>query len=159
VLDIKVIRDNPDQVMAAMQTLGADDAPVGLVLRLDERRRDILARVEALRAERNVGSKRVGELMRDGRRTEGEALRQHMSSIGDEIHTLDEELAQVEAALNDAMLRIPNLPHASVPLGQDERDNIVTRTHGSLRQFAFPAAPHWILAPPWILLTSIAASS
>jgi seryl-tRNA synthetase len=144
-LDIKVIRDNPDYVMAAMQTLGADDAPVGLVLRLDERRRDILTRVEVLRAERNTGSKRVGELLRNDRRTEGEALRQQMANIGSEIHTLDEELAQVEAALNDAMLRIPNLPHASVPFGQDERDNIVIRTHGSLRQFAFPAAPHWDL--------------
>jgi seryl-tRNA synthetase len=144
-LDIKVIRDNPDYVMAAMQTLGADDAPVGLVLRLDERRRDILTRVEVLRAERNTGSKRVGELLRNDRRTEGEALRQQMANIGSEIHTLDEELAQVEAALNDAMLRIPNLPHVSVPFGQDERDNIVIRTHGSLRQFAFPAAPHWDL--------------
>ena len=129
-LDIKVIRENTDHVMAAMETLGADDAPVGLVVRLDERRRDILTRVEALRAERNAGSKRVGELMRDERRTEGEALRQHMSNIGDEIHTLDEELAEVEAALNDAMLRIPNLPHPSVPVGQDETENVVVRTRG-----------------------------
>jgi seryl-tRNA synthetase len=144
-LDIKVIRENPEHVIAAMQTLGADDAPVGLVLRLDERRRDILARVEGLRAERNAGSKRVGELMREGRRTEGEALRQQMSSMGNEIRILDEELAQVEAALNDAMLRIPNLPHASVPLGRDERDNLIVRTQGSLRQFEFSAAPHWDL--------------
>jgi len=144
-LDIKIIRDNPESVRAAMQTLGADDAPVSLVVRLDERRRAILAHVESLRAERNTGSKRVGQLIRDGKRVEGEELRHQMSRIGDEIRALDEELGQVEAALNDAMLRIPNLPHPSVPFGKDERDNIILRTEGEFRQFDFEPVPHWDL--------------
>ena len=144
-LDIKIIRDNPESVRAAMQTLGADDAPVSLVVRLDERRRAILAHVESLRAERNTGSKRVGQLIRDGKRVEGEELRHQMSRIGDEIRALDEELGQVEAALNDAMLRIPNLPHPSVPFGRDERDNIILRTEGQFRQFDFEPVPHWDL--------------
>jgi len=144
-LDIKIIRDNPESVRAAMQTLGADDAPVSLVVRLDERRRAILAQVESLRAERNTGSKRVGQLIRDGKRVEGEELRHQMSRIGDEIRALDEELGQVEAALNDAMLRIPNLPHPSVPFGRDERDNIIVRTEGQFRQFDFEPVPHWDL--------------
>jgi seryl-tRNA synthetase len=144
-LDIKVIRDNPERVMTAMQALGAEDAPVSLVLRLDGRRRTILTRVEALRAERNAGSKLVGELMRDGKRIKSEELRQQMSSIGDEIRSLDEELAQVEAELNDSMLRIPNLPHPSVPLGRDERDNVIVRTEGRFRQFDFQPVPHWDL--------------
>jgi seryl-tRNA synthetase len=144
-LDIKIIRDNPESVRAAMQTLGADDAPVSLVVRLDERRRAILAHVESLRAERNTGSKRVGQLIRDGKRVEGEELRHQMSRIGDEIRALDEELGQVEAALNDAMLRIPNLPHPSVPFGRDERDNIIVRTEGQFRQFDFEPVPHWDL--------------
>ena len=144
-LDIKMIRDNPEYVAAAMQALGADDAPVSLVVRLDEHRRAILAQVEALRAERNTGSKRVGQLIRDGKRMEGEELRHQMSSIGDEIRALDEELGQVEAALNDAMLRIPNLPHPSVPFGRDERDNIILRTEGQFRQFDFEPVPHWDL--------------
>jgi seryl-tRNA synthetase len=144
-LDIKVLRDKPELVASAMRMLGAEDAPVGLVLTLDERRRSILAQVEVLRAERNVGSKRMGELMRDGERTEADQLRQRMASIGDEIRVLDEELAQVGAALNDAMLRIPNLPHPSVPFGRDEKDNVVVRAQGEFRQFAFPALPHWDL--------------
>ena len=144
-LDIKVIRDNPEYVLAAMQKLGAEDAPVDLVLKLDASRRTILARVEVLRAERNAGSKRVGALMRDGKQTEVDELRQRMSSIGDEIRSLEEELAQVGAALNDAMLRIPNLPHPSVPIGRDDKDNVVVRTEGEFRQFAFPTVPHWDL--------------
>jgi seryl-tRNA synthetase len=144
-LDIKVIRDNPEFVRSAMRMLGAEDAPIELVLELDEQRRAILAQVETLRAERNAGSKRVGELMRDGKRGDAGDLRQRMASIAEDIRALDEKLAQVEAAFHDAMLRVPNLPHPSVPFGRDDKDNIVVRTLGELRQFPFPPRPHWDL--------------
>ncbi len=144
-LDIKYMREHRAEVFAAMEALGAADAPVGEALALDERRRAILARVEALRAERNVGSKQIGQLMREGKRAEGQALQARMAAIGEEIAALDAELAQVEAAFNDAMLRIPNLPHPSVPLGRDERDNVVVRTVGQPRAFDFQPKPHWEL--------------
>jgi seryl-tRNA synthetase len=144
-LDIKVLRENPEFVQSAMRLLGAEDAPVGTALKLDERRRSMLAQVETLRAERNAGSKRVGELMREGKGAEADELRRRMSSVGDEIRLLDENLAQVDAALNDAMLRIPNLPHPSVPFGRDDKDNVVVRTQGKFRNFAFGAIPHWDL--------------
>ncbi len=146
-LDIKYMREHRDEVLAAMEVLGAPDAPVAEALALDERRRAILARVEALRAERNAGSKQIGQLMREGKRAEGQALQARMAAIGEEIAALDAELAQVEAAFNDAMLRIPNLPHPSVPVGRDERDNVVVRTVGELRAFDFPPRPHWELGP------------
>jgi seryl-tRNA synthetase len=144
-LDIKLLRDNPEFILSAMRLLGAEDAPVRTALTLDERRRSMLAQVETLRSERNAGSKRVGEFMRDGKRAEAGELRQRMSSVGDEIRALDESLAQVDAALREAMLRIPNLPHASVPFGRDEKDNVVVRTQGTFRDFAFVAVPHWDL--------------
>ncbi|MGQ9491506.1 MAG: serine--tRNA ligase [Anaerolineae bacterium] len=144
-LDIKFMREHRDAVFAAMEALGAADAPVAEALALDERRRAILAQVEALRAERNAGSKQIGQLMREGKRAEGQALQARMAAIGDEIAALDAELAQVEAAFTDAMLRIPNLPHPSVPLGRDERDNVVVRTVGQMRSFDFPPKPHWEL--------------
>lgn len=146
-LDIKLIRENPEKVLAAMAALGADDAPVKEVLALDERRRAILTQVEALRAERNAGSKQIGQLLREGRRAEGQALQARLSQIGDEIRVLDEELAQVEAALREAMLNIPNLPHPSVPIGKDETENVVVRTEGTPRQFAFEPKAHWDLGP------------
>lgn len=144
-LDIKFMRENREAVFAAMEALGAGDAPVAEALGLDERRRSILVRVEALRAERNTGSKQVGQLMREGRRSEGQALQGRMAAIADEIKTLDEELAQVEPALQQAMLRIPNLPHPSVPVGKDDTENVVVRVEGELRAFDFAPLPHWDL--------------
>jgi len=144
-LDIKLMRENREAVFAAMKALAAEDAPVAQALVLDERRRAILARVEALRAERNTGSKQIGQLMREGRRGEGQAMQARMSAIGDEIKALDEELVQVEADLSDAMLRIPNLPHPSVPLGKDETENVIVRVEGREPVFDFEPKPHWDL--------------
>ncbi len=144
-LDIRFMRENPETVLAAMAVLGATDAPVADALALDERRRAILQEVEALRAERNAGSKQIGQLMREGKRTEGQAMQAHMGQIGDQIKALDEELTQVEARLGDAMLRIPNLPHPSVPVGKDDTENIITRVEGAVRQFDFAPKPHWDL--------------
>jgi seryl-tRNA synthetase len=144
-LDIKMMRENREAVLAAMVALRAEDAPVAQALALDERRRAILARVEALRAERNAGSKQIGQLMREGRRAEGGAMQAHMTAIGDEIKALDEELGQVEADLGAAMLRIPNLPHPSVPVGKDETENVIVRVEGEARRFDFAPKPHWDL--------------
>ena len=101
--------------------------------------------VEALRAERNAGSKEIGALMRAGQRAAGEGLRARMTQIGAQIAGLDEELARMEADLRDAMLRIPNLPHPSVPVGRDERENVVVRQEGALPAFDFEPLPHWDL--------------
>ena len=144
-LDIKFMRENREQVLAAMVSLGAEDAPVAQALALDERRRTILTEVEALRAERNAGSKQIGQLMRAGERAEGEALKARMTQIGEQIAGLDEELGRVEVDLRDAMLRIPNLPHPSVPVGRDESENVVVRQEGALRTFDFEPLPHWDL--------------
>lgn len=146
-LDIKYMREHREAVFAAMAALGATDAPVAEALALDERRRAILGRVEALRAERNAGSKQIGQLMREGKRAEGQAAQARMAAIGDEIAGLDAELAQVEAAFADAMLRIPNLPHPSVPAGKDDSENVVVRTEGTMRAFDFEPKPHWDLGP------------
>jgi seryl-tRNA synthetase len=144
-LDIKFMRENREKALAAMEVLGATDAPVAQALELDERRRAILTKVEALRAERNIGSKQIGQLIREEKRAEGQALQQHMAQIGDEIKALDEELVEVEVAFHDAMLRIPNLPHPSVPIGKDESENVVVRTEGEPRPFDFEPLPHWEL--------------
>ncbi|MCS7220547.1 MAG: serine--tRNA ligase [Anaerolineae bacterium] len=146
-LDIRLIREQTAMVKEAMRKLGAEDAPIDRVLELDEERRAILAEVESLRARRNAGSKEIGQLMREGRHAEAEALKAEMSAIGQRIPELEERLRQVEAELQDAMLRIPNLPHPKVPVGRDERDNVIIRTEGELRQFDFEPLPHWELGP------------
>lgn len=146
-LDIKFMRENAELVLAAMEKLGATDAPVLEALTLDMRRREIITRVEVLRAERNAGSKQIGQLMREGRKAEGQHLQARMTQIGDEIKGLDDELALVERNFNDAMLNIPNLPLPDVPVGKDDSGNVVVRQEGELRQFDFEPRAHWDLGP------------
>ena len=142
-LDIKLLREHPERVRQAMRDLFAEDAPVDDALNLDQRRREILVEVEALKAERNTGSRQIGALMREGRREEAEKQKVRMGEIGGQISALDAELKQVDADLEWAMLTIPNLPLPEVPIGRDESENVVTRTEGELPTFDFEPRPHW----------------
>ena len=143
-LDLAYIREHPDQVKEALIKLNSD-APIDDILELDQHRRDLLQEVEGLRAERNAGSRQIGTLMRDSRRDEAEALKGRMSQIGDRINELDEQLRQVETELNQKQLWVPNMPHASVPVGPDESHNVVVRQWGQAREFDFEPLPHWDL--------------
>ncbi len=143
-LDIAFIREQPNQVKEALVNLNTE-APIDEILELDRQRRELLQEVEALRAERNTGSKQIGALMREGRRDEADALKERMSHIGDEIAEIDEGLRQVEAELREKQLWVPNMPHPSVPVGPDESHNVVVRNWGDPRQFDFEPLPHWDL--------------
>lgn len=142
-LDIRLLREEPDRVRQAMVALGATDAPVEEAIQLDARRRAILVEVETLKAERNAGSKEIGNLMRAGKREEAEALRQRMAELGDRIDRLEAELKEVEAKLEWAMLNIPNLPLPEVPIGKDESENVVVRMPIPPRDLGFPPKSHW----------------
>ncbi len=142
-LDIRLLREHPDRVRQAMIDLQAPDAPVDQAIALDERRRAILSKVEALKAERNTGSRQIGALMREGKKAEAEAQKQLMATLGDQIKALEAELKQVESDLHWAMLNIPNLPLPEVPVGKDDSENIVVRVEGELREFDFTPRPHW----------------
>jgi len=146
-LDLHMIREQTDKVRAALRVLGAEDAPIDRVLELDQERRALLVEVEELRARRNAGSKQIGQLMREGRRAEAEALKAELAAAGERIPQLEERLRQVDAELQDALLRIPNLPHPSVPVGKDESENVVVRQEGTLPTFDFEPLPHWDLGP------------
>jgi len=138
------IREHADQVKEALLKLNTE-APIDEILAWDQKRRELLQEVEALRAERNAGSKQVGTLMRDGRRDEADALKERLSHIGDEIARIDEELRHVEAELREKQLWVPNMPHPSVPVGPDETHNVIVRQWGQPRQFDFEPLPHWDL--------------
>ena len=138
-LSLQFIRENPDLVREALQKRQFSE-PIDGVLALDERRRSLLTDVEALRARRNEVSKQIGKT--------GEKPPQvieEMRQIGDRIKALDEQAGAIEEQLNDLLLRIPNIPHPSVPIGKDESDNIVVRSWGEARKFDFQPKPHWEL--------------
>lgn len=143
-LDINLIREQPDLVRKALSDRQMDPAPVDSILELDERRRSLLNEVEALKAERNRVSKEISQ-MKDpaGRQARIEAMR----GVGDKIAALDGEVAEVEEALKAVASAIPNLPDARTPYGKDEAENPVLTTVGQLPEFDFEPKPHWDLGP------------
>lgn len=145
-LDLKYIRDNPDEVKEALQKLHTD-APVDEIIALDEERRQVLQEVEALRHHRNVTSKRIGEMKDQSQR---EPLIKDMRQVNERIAELEDQLRDVEGRLNDAMMQVPNLPHETVPVGADESENVVLRQEGEPKtpdDFGFELLPHWDLGP------------
>ena len=143
-LDLNFIRENPAQVKAALKELNAE-APIDEILELDRQRRELLKDVEALRQERNTGSKAIGQLMQAGQKAEAEAQKQRMSQVGDQIKALDDQLRQVEADLYDRQLYVPNMPGPDVPVGPDESHNVEVRRWGDPPKFNFEPKPHWDL--------------
>ncbi len=142
-LDIRFIRDNLEMVKQAMQDLQALDAPVDRALALDDERREILVELENLRARRNTDSRRIGQLLREGQPEAAAALKAELADLPNGIKALEDRLAQVDPALRDALLRIPNLPLPQVPVGKDDSENLVTRVEGQPRAFDFTPRPHW----------------
>jgi len=144
-LDIKWMREHRAELADAMGKLNALDAPWEKALALDEERRDLLTQVEALRAERNLGSKEVGTLFREKKTSEANALKDRMTAVGNEIEALDVRLRLVDAEFEQAMLRIPNPPEPEVPVAADETGNVVVKTWGAPPTFDFTPLPHWDL--------------
>src|SRR6266851_427904 len=142
-LDIKLLREQPDLVRRRLASRGAgDEAHVDELLRLDEQRRKLLAEVEALKAHRNRVSKEIGALMGQKKPQEAEAKKAETRQMGDKIVQLDDAAAKTEAELKMLMLRLPNLPHESVPAGKTAQDNPVVRVHGQKPAFTFTPKPH-----------------
>jgi seryl-tRNA synthetase len=143
VLDIKLIREQPDHVKERLAARGAgDEARIDEVLRLDEQRRKLLAEVEELKAQRNRVSKEIGILMGRKDTAGAEARKAETRSIGDRISELDRHVAEVESAREEVLLRLPNLPHQSVAPGRTAEDNPVIRTWGEKPSFAAKPKDH-----------------
>ncbi|MCG7346543.1 serine--tRNA ligase [Sporosarcina sp. ACRSL] len=140
-LDIKLLRANFDEVKAKLTKRGEDLTDLDKFVGLDEKRRELIAKVEVLKAERNEVSQKVAEMKRNKENADDVIAR--MREVGDEIKSLDEQLSQVEEDLNYIMMRIPNIPHESVPVGDSEDDNVEIRTWGEKPQFGFEPKPHW----------------
>jgi seryl-tRNA synthetase len=143
-LDLNLIREQPERVRQSMLVRQMDPAPVDQALALDVERRSILGDVEVLKAERNRVSKEIG---RSKNSADRESKIEEMRSVGDRIAALDEHLRQVEASLQEALAIIPNLPDPRVPFGKDDHENVVIRTIGEVPTFNFTPQAHWDLGP------------
>lgn len=143
VLDIKLIREQPDHVRERLAARGAgDEAKISEVLHFDDQRRKALVEVEQLKAERNKVSKEIGALMGQKKLEEAEARKKQTRDIGDRIADLDKQVAAVEAARDAILLRLPNLPQAKVALGKSAAENPTIRTWGGKPSFPARAKSH-----------------
>jgi len=143
VLDIKLIREKPDFVRERLATRGSgDDKLIDELLKLDEKRRKLLAEVETLKAQRNRASKEIGALMGQKKTAEAEAKKAETRKLGDQIATFDQQVAAVDAERDQLMLRLPNLPHESVKIGKSAEDNPVMRLFGEKPVFTFKPKSH-----------------
>ena len=138
-LDIKFIRSNPDEVVAAMKKRGMD-LDLSEFLALDENRRKVLSEVEQLKSKRNSVSKEIGIMKKNGENADD--LVKEMGEVGEKIKELDEQVKTIDTRLKEIILTIPNIPHESLPVG-GESDYRVERTWGEPTKFDFEAKAHW----------------
>ncbi len=146
-LDIKFVRENPDAVDTAMANRQTSWDRTRF-FELDEERRSVITEVEQLQATRNAESKKIGQLMREGKREEANAAKEAVRAVNVQIDGLADRRSALEAELDTFMAHLPNIPCEATPVGKDETENPECRRWGTPRDFAaegFEAKPHWDL--------------
>lgn len=141
-LDIKVIRENPNRVKQAMKNRNGDyDEIIDRVLACDEKRRELNSKADTLKAKQNQASKQIPQIKKQG--GDVSAILAEMNEIKAEIKEMDAEIAAVEAEQKALILSIPNIPHETVPIGKSDADNVEIRRWGEPKQFDFEPKAHW----------------
>ena len=141
-LDIKVIRENPERVKQAMKNRNGDyDEIIDRVLACDEKRRELNSKADALKAEQNKASKQIPQIKKEG--GDVSAILAEMNVIKAKIKGMDAEIAAVESEQKDLILSIPNIPNETVPVGKSDADNVEIRRWGEPKQFDFEPKAHW----------------
>lgn len=145
-LQLNYIRENRDTVIERLAVKHFKE--IGLVdeiISLDEDRRKIQAESDALSGEANAAAKQIGDLMRQGKKEEAEAVKSQSSGYKEQVKQLLDKLGAIEIELNDKIVQLPNLPHQSVPVGVSADDNEVVLTNGEIPALSEDALPHWEL--------------
>jgi seryl-tRNA synthetase len=141
-IDLRVLRQEPETIRRALAARGAELDIDGLIA-LDDRRRGLIQQWENVQHRRKGLSKQVGALMREGR--DPGAVKAEVQELGDRLKALEVERQEVEDLFRARMLEVPNLPHESVPVGSDESHNTEVGRWGEPPRFSFEPRPHWEL--------------
>ncbi len=141
-LDIRRIRQNPQELIDALQKR---NSAVDLTefLEKEENRRKLLAETEALKARRNEESKRIAQIKRQG--GDAQPIMDEMRALGDKVNEIDAQVKEIEEYINQFLLRLPNYPHETTPVGKDDTENVEQRRWGEPRQFGWEPKAHWDL--------------
>jgi len=142
-LDIRFIRENSELVKQKLEARGSD-IDLSVFLSIDEKRREVLGKIEILRAERNSASDEIAKLKKEKKEVDPSVFAS-MKELSSQVKALDEELKSVEQETNDFLLTIPNMPHESVPVGKTENDNEIVRSWGVAPELSFQPKEHWEL--------------
>ncbi|EPM5987061.1 serine--tRNA ligase [Listeria monocytogenes] len=142
-LDVKLLRNNFDEVKQKLQNRGEDLGEFEKFGELDKRRRTLIVETEALKSQRNEVSQEIAKLKREKQDTDAKI--EEMRVVGDRIKTLDIELREIDEKLDMILMSIPNIPHESTPVGESEDDNVEIRKWGEVREFDFEPKAHWDL--------------
>lgn len=141
-LDIKVIRNNPEMVKAAMKNRQMNlDNEIDKILKIDEERRNILQEAESMKAQQNAVSKKIPEMKKSGE--DISKVMAEMKELSDKISEKTKLQSELEAKQRDLISWIPNIPNETVPIGKDDSENVEIRRWGEPRKFDFEAKAHW----------------
>ena len=156
-LDIKVIRSNPDAVKLAMKNRNLDaDNTIDEILEMDALRRKITGEVEAKKAEQNAKTKQIPVLKQQGE--DSAPLMEQLRRLSDEIKAMDSTLSELERKQLHILLSLPNIPGEKTPVGKDDSENVEVRRWGNVRDFGFEVKPHWEIGKDLRILDPEAAA-
>jgi len=141
-LDLNYVRENLDAVRAALRKRSMPVDALEDFAHADQERRSVIAESDQLNAERNAASREIGALMKEGKRAEADTRRQAVGELKDRISELDRKRDGAEARMRELLSTLPNMPHESVPVGQDESANVEVRRWGTRPEFDFEPKDH-----------------
>lgn len=139
-LDIRWIRSNVEETKRFLANRN-NDMNIDALLSLDAEKRSLLVESEELKAKRNEGSRKVSQARAAGEDAAG--LMEEMRVVGERVKIIDARITEIDATLDDLLLRVPNRPHETCPVGRDENDNVEIRKWGEVPTFPFEPKPHW----------------
>jgi len=152
-LTLKFITDNQELVLAGLTKKGFDgNQLVADILDLDANRKRTQTELDAGLAELNTLSRSIGQLMQSGQQEAAKAARERTASLKESNKALEATLKNIEGNLQECLIQLPNLPHASVPAGRTAEDNVVERSGGHQPELPADAQPHWELAKQYDLI-------
>ena len=143
-LDIKLIRENPDKINELLKRRNPD-LSIDEVIKIDEQRRKIQFELDNLRAKRKSESNKIGEMKKQGIDTT--SIQAEIRELGENAKALEEQLSELDTKQKDTLLRIPNTPDPEIPIGKDDSFNVEIKRWGEVPKFDFEAKAHWDLCP------------
>ena len=152
-LSLKYLQENKEEAIKALSIKNFDATQIiNQVIELDEMRKSTQAKLDNTQAEMNSLSKEIGMLFKSGKVEEANAAKAKTGELKESISELNTEMNDAISQLNDLLLKIPNIPHPSVPAGKGEEENVIERTEGEMPNLYEGAIPHWELAKKYNII-------